>query len=157
VNTPASASNAQWNAPAPVSTQQNPYVSTIGSVPPSFTPQAQQETPSSLGFGSPPADFSGFSPAPVNQESDEGTPADSTFAMNGGHAQENGPAPVASMVDQAYAKLANLDTFSLVSKNDEERSNPFASSSSTTIGGNKSLADMQKNKVSRRAVIHGFV
>jgi hypothetical protein len=50
-----------------------------------------------------------------------------------------------SIVDQAYAKLANMDTFSLVSKKDAERSNPFETTSST-VGGNKSLADLQKNK-----------
>lgn len=53
-----------------------------------------------------------------------------------------------SLADQAYAKLASMDTFTLSSKKDETAANPFASSmASTSISDNRSLADMQKTKV----------
>jgi hypothetical protein len=86
------------------------------------TPRGDQ-TPSSLGFGSPPADFSGFSPMPEEQK---------LATTIGG-----------SKADQAYFKLANLDTFSLASKNDEERLNPFETGSITET---RSLADIAKTK-----------
>lgn len=150
------------------SMQVNPYGSQNGAVPPAVTPQEQQ-TPSSLGFGSPLADFSGFSPVPKNRSTDvqQQPPAAGppffapTNSLSGAQDQLadggfNGSSSVPgqqqqprSMVDEAYAKLANLDTFSIVSKKDSSiRSNPFENPGSSTVGGNKSLADMRNSKVS---------
>jgi hypothetical protein len=61
---------------------------------------------------------------------------------------DSAPVQPKSIVDQAYAKLANLDSFSIVSRKDSSRSNPFENTGSSTVGGNKSLADMLKSKVS---------
>jgi hypothetical protein len=161
---PAPDAKSSWTPPAPISTQPNPYDSTQpnpydtfnGAVPPDVTPHAQQ-TPSSLGFGSPAADFSGFSPVPNNPYADEkpaAAPSEQVLTMNSlnGHEPANDglgdSAPARSIVDQAYAKLANLDTFSIVSNKETNRANPFEYSGSSTVGGNKSLADMQKTKVS---------
>lgn len=47
-----------------------------------------------------------------------------------------------SLADQAYNKLANLGDFDLVSKKESPKANPFESSSSS-IGGQASLADMK--------------
>jgi hypothetical protein len=91
-----------------------------GGVPPGVNTPRGDQTPSSLGFGSPPADFSGFSPFRDEQKS----------ADIGG-----------SKLDQAYFKLANLDTFSLASKKDEEKVNPFESGSITET---RSLAAIAK-------------
>lgn len=136
-----------WTAPAPINTHPSDPAP-----PSSVTPQAQP-TPSSLGFGSPDPTFSGFSPEPRanggQQQNDGSKPA--AADTNGlsdvfGSSNEPAQAPVGSKVDEAYAKLANMDTFSLVSKNDDRPANPFEFSSSNVVGGNKSLADMQKNK-----------
>ena len=132
-----------WAPPPPIATDNNPY-GAPAPVPPSVTPQAQP-TPSTLGFQSPQPDF-GFSPMPPMQEAQAPAPPPFTEA----------PAPVdpalmtmntlsGSLADQAYAKLANMDTFTLSSKKDEPASNPFASS--TSINDNRSLAAMQKSKV----------
>jgi len=52
-----------------------------------------------------------------------------------------------SLADQAYSKLVNMDTFSLVSKKDEVRQNPFEiSAANSTVGGTQSLADIQSKK-----------
>jgi hypothetical protein len=93
-------------------------------VPPDVNTPRSDQTPSSLGFGSPPADFSGFSPTPEE-------PQKQADAIGG------------SKADQAYFKLANLDTFSLASKKDEERLNPFEYGSITET---RSLADIAKAK-----------
>jgi hypothetical protein len=148
---PAPAPAQSWNVPAPISTQN------YGGPPPSVTPHAQQ-TPSSLGFQSPQPDFSGFSPFAQTQEA--ATPAPHTapgpMTMNalsgqGGLVDSNAAANSGSLADQAYAKIANMDTFTLASKKEETSSNPFFSS--TSIGSNVSLADMQKTKVRSTAHI----
>ena len=152
-----------WNAPPPVATNQ-PYGE---QVPPSVTPQAQA-TPSSLGFQSPQPDFSGFSPIPPIQETPAPQPAPvpasapasdpALFTMNKlsgqeGLVSENANAASGSLADQAYAKLASMDTFTLESKKDAPAANPFASSSS--ISDNRSLADMQKSKVRCASIVYG--
>jgi hypothetical protein len=142
---PASA----WQVPAAIATQ--PPYGQDPSIPPSVTPQAQA-TPSTIGFSSPPPDFSGFSSAPQASEPAQAPSSDPVvFSMNALSGEQNGlvdsnsTAQSASLVDQAYSKLVNMDTFSLVSKNDEARSNPF-DMGSTTVGGNVPLAQMSKHK-----------
>lgn len=152
-----------WTAPAPISTQ--PYDATPAyaygqppeqHVPAQVTPQAQA-TPSTIGFTSPPADFGGFSPAPQQPqeapvETAPAPPADpALFSMNTLSGQENlvdqnATEESGNLADQAYAKLFNMDTFSLASKNDAPRSNPFEMSTNSTVGGNQSLADMKARK-----------
>ena len=167
---PASNPTGSWTAPPPIAVPGQQYTPQANGeyqypqqVPTSVTPQAQA-TPSTLGFLSPPTDFAGFSPAPRNTGGVPETPAaPETFAapasvdpaltsMNRLSGQDDGklldPNAVSadrsgSMADQAYAKLVNMDTFSLVSKADEARQNPFEMAASSTVGGNKSLADMK--------------
>jgi hypothetical protein len=157
-----------WTPPAPITTQPNPYDSTIptepysafngGPVPPAVTPHMQQ-TPSSLGFGSPLPDFTGFSPSPVEKAAGGVDHSPTPFArlsMNG-LAMVDEPSnsvvaqpvsePNPSDIQSKFAKLASLDNFSVSSNKDSTRSNPFESSANSTIGGNRSLADMAKNKV----------
>mmetsp|Transcript_8126 Transcript_8126/g.16953 ORF Transcript_8126/g.16953 Transcript_8126/m.16953 type:complete len:609 (-) Transcript_8126:122-1948(-) len=140
---------------APIDTQ-----APNGTAPPlQVTPQAQQ-TPSSIGFASPPADFSGFSPqapapAPVPEESPaEAKPEEAAvqpqLTMNslsgqGGLLGDGGDAKAASgsMADQAYARLAQMDTFTLGAK--PQAQNPFEVNNNV-VGGNKTLADIQSNK-----------
>ena len=171
-----------WTPPSPITTQPNPYDSTIpthpyetfngGMVPPpAVTPHAQQ-TPSSLGFGSPAPDFSGFTPAPDEKTIGgagvtQVTTPFGNLTMNGGLASVDNDAvaapttttttpqdPTSSQQQQqstfqsTFAKLANLDNFSVSSKSDAQRMNPFESSANATIGGGRSLGDMAKNKVS---------
>ena len=162
----APAAAASWNAPSPVNTQTPSYGH--AAVPQSVTPQAQP-TPSTIGFASPPPSFAGFTSPPASEapqaQPAPGSPSPPTAAtaapaavdpalmsMNtlSGQQQDglfDSTAGGASLADQAYAKLVNLDTFSLASKRDEPAANPFASSSSIT--DNRSLADMQKKKVRR--------
>jgi hypothetical protein len=142
-------------------------------VPSTVTPHAQPATPSTIGFMSPAqtsADFAGFgSPEPSNMAAPapQGDPA--LFSMNaltsfdapangGAAANANGTAPApssTSLADQTYSKLVNMDTFSIVSKNDAPRSNPFDSSSmNSTIGGTQSLADIQAKKASSSVRVH---
>jgi hypothetical protein len=113
-------------------------------VPLSVTPLAQQ-TPSSLGFGSPAPTFSGFSPTPVKQQPPPVQEQAPSYPPNGqsdfGVSAESKPV---SLLDQTFAKLANVDSFSLTSKKDEPAANPFAS---TSINDIRSLADLQKTKV----------
>jgi hypothetical protein len=162
----APAPAAAWSAPPPITTQPS-YGSydAQSAHPPAFvaqnlaTPQGYPATPSTLGFQSPPADFSGFSPAPqqapaANQEfSSEPAPGPADPALlsmntlsgqNQGLLDGNASIASGSMADQAYSKLVNMDTFSLVSKSEPARENPFAGPISTSIGGQKSLADMKK-------------
>lgn len=132
-NAPASApfdAAGAWNAPAPIATN-----SFAADVPPAVTPHTQQ-TPSSLGFNSPAPDFAGFSPVPgeVTSPEEQETP-DETLELN-----VNGTTKSA---DDAYAKLFNMDTFSLASKNDAPRSNPFEFA---PVGATESLADIKAKK-----------
>ncbi|GAX24328.1 hypothetical protein FisN_4Lh445 [Fistulifera solaris] len=127
-----------WTAPPAISTSyDNPEV------PSSVTPLAQQ-TPSSLGFGSPAPTFSGFSPSPVKQQPPPAQEQAPSYPPNGqsdlGASAETKPV---SLFDQTFAKLANVDSFSLTSKKDEPAANPFAS---TSISDNRSLANIQKTK-----------
>ena len=154
-----------WVPPPSISTsaQPSPYYNGTG-VPLAVTPQAQP-TPSTIGFLSPPSDFGGFADTPAPGHPNSAPPATSAdpalFTMsalsNGGYPSSDQANPNAaeaggSAADQAYAKLVNMDTFSLVSKTDAPRSNPFefSSSMSNTIGGNRSLADIQSKKASVR-------
>jgi hypothetical protein len=161
-----------WTPPAPISTQLNPYDSTLprqpydtfngGVVPPAVTPHAQQ-TPSSLGFGSPAPDFSGFTPGPdektvggIGDTQPPSTPF-GALTMNGlATVEEAEPKneisqlsqqQSTSVVQSTFAKLANLDNFSVYSNTDAKRSNPFESPADASIGGNRSLGDIAKNKV----------
>ena len=68
----------------------------------------------------------------------------STFADGGGQSTE-ATTQASSLVDSAYSKLVDFESFSISSKKDAPRSNPFEMSSS--IGGTKSLADMRAKKV----------
>lgn len=161
-----------WTPPAPISTQPNPYDSTQPNrpydtfnraVPPAVTPHAQQ-TPSSLGFGSPAPDFSGFSPALNNASYGEEKPSLNVNSLSindeigRDHVGETMKSAVpASFIDQTYAKLANFDNFSVESKRDAPMANPFDITSSSTVGGNKSLADMSKNKVRLQLVLFSQV
>jgi hypothetical protein len=69
--------------------------------------------------------------------------------LNNGTANASG-----SLADQAYSKLVSMDNFSLVSKKEPARDNPFGGSTSigdsgaSMVGGNRSLADMRTNKAS---------
>lgn len=145
---------APWNAPPAINTQ---FYGDNPSVPPSVTPVAQP-TPSSIGFQSPAPDFSGFSPlGPSNPPPSEthtySDPALKTMnalsmdgrndagLLDGTNTQTQG-----SLVDQAYSKLVNMDDFNLSSTKESKSNydNMFVSNSS--IGGNLSLADMQKSK-----------
>jgi hypothetical protein len=135
-------SSDPWSAPAPISTQPSLYDTSNGGIPSAVTPQAQP-TPSSIGFGSPQPDFSGFSPGPTMQEPEH---ADN---MNGFTEEKAAASGGTSMLDQAYGKLVNMEEFSMGSKKDDRAKNPFASSSENSyIGGAQSLQDMKK-KVSR--------
>ncbi|KAL7563212.1 hypothetical protein ACA910_014486 [Epithemia clementina (nom. ined.)] len=200
-----------YHAPPPVDT------GSYGAPPPPqqyVTPQAQQ-TPSSIGFSSPPADFSGFTPqggAPSNQYPAPATanqypapatanqypapatanqypapatanqyPAPATanqYPASSSSAPENEAAPAStqsqptltmnslsgdegllsganpssgSIADQAYAKLVNMDTFSLVnpSQPSAKRNNPFENAAANSVvGGTQSLADLKSRKES---------
>jgi hypothetical protein len=148
---------AAWTPPDRITTQPNPYDSTLpnpyntfnGAVPSAVSPHPPP-TPSSLGFGSPAPDFSGFSPGYANPDDKHDTmangmghddPAPQDFGQSGTKGQPS------SFFDQTFAKLASLDNFSIESKKDASRANPFEFSGNSTIGGNKSLADIAKNKV----------
>jgi hypothetical protein len=166
-NAPVDSKNP-WTPPAPITTQPNPYDSAMpaqlydtfngGSVPLAVTPHAQQ-TPSSLGFGSPAPDFSGFTPAP-DEKTFGGIVQNSNpfgyLTMNGlASVDDDVPPPdpqqahpqATSVVQSTFAKLANFDNFSISSNADAKHSNPFESPANASIGGNRSLADMAKNKV----------
>jgi hypothetical protein len=134
-------------------------------VPSTITPHAQPTTPSTIGFMSPAQtsdDFAGFgSPEPNAAAAGGVEPA--LFSMNElasldalAESYANGPAPSStSLADQAYSKLVNMDTFSIVSKNDAPRSNPFdVSAMSSTIGGTQSLGDIQAKKASSAVRTH---
>lgn len=150
----------------------------FGSPPPSsingppkeeFTPATQA---SSLGFASPmaqpfamqpsepetpqevqaPAPVEAVAPAPssnpalssMNVLSGQPVSLISDSKTNGSNGTTGG-----SMADQAYAKLVNLDAFSLVqSKDSEPAKNPFDASAAApaATNGTTSLADMQKSK-----------
>jgi hypothetical protein len=154
----APAPAAAWTAPPPITTQPSYGSYDPQSIhPPSFvapndltTPHGQPATPSSLGFQSPPADFSGFSPTPQKSQPNPASADPALLSMNTlsgqnqGLLDANASAASGSMADQAYSRLVNMDTFSLVSKNEPARENPFGSSGSTSIGGPASLADMKK-------------
>jgi hypothetical protein len=63
----------------------------------------------------------------------------------------NKSAPKGSLVDEAYAKLVNMDAFDLVQdKGTQSRKNPF-DVSSTTSNNTASLADMMKTKNNKPA------
>jgi hypothetical protein len=127
-----------------------------------------QQTPSSLGFGSPAPDFTGFSPTPGEKAGGGADHSPTPFAplsMNGltmVDEPDNSLAtqPVSeqnpSDIQSKFAKLASLDTFSVSSNKDSKRSNPFESSANSTIGGNRSLADMAKNKVTHLSFLNSF-
>lgn len=173
----ANETKSAWTPPAPITTQPNPYDSTVptepysafngGPVPPAVTPHMQQ-TPSSLGFGSPVPDFAGFSPSPGEKAAGGVDQTPTPFAplsMNGlamvdeptsSAAVQPVTEPNPSDIQSKFAKLASLDTFSVSSNKDSKRSNPFESSTNSTIGGNRSLADMAKNKVRPVSLLFAF-
>jgi hypothetical protein len=170
-------STSQWTPPPPIVTGAHggplPYQQTqeqqqsLPEVPQGITPQAVG-TPSTLGFGSPDAEFGFGSPAPqvVQEEQanagwEQGAPAIDFSGNNGFVPTMNGnveapaveaPAAAAnapsSVVDQVYSKLVNFDSFSISSKQDAPRANPFEMSAS--VGGSKSLADIQATKAVRK-------
>jgi hypothetical protein len=132
----------------PYAQQQPP---TYGAAPASVNFAPYQPTPaSSLGFASPSPNPFASPPAPAyGQDSalfaaPEAAPDTQQFTMNA--EPPSPPQANGSLADQAYQKFANMDNFDLVSKKDEQRANPFESS---TIGAQPSLADMQAstNKV----------
>jgi hypothetical protein len=145
-------------APAPIATNlfgsQNMYGD--APIPPAVTPM-QQQTPSTLGFGSPPADFNFSSPEPKQfpetnlQNGFETDPArgNQGMSMNFLSTQNEESQNNAKLggLDQAFSKLVNLDSFSVASKKDDKRINPFENSANNTVGGSRSLADIQKSKV----------
>lgn len=164
---PAAVAPTPWGAPPPVATQQAYGAYDGQGAPPAFvaplsTPQGQPSTPSTLGFSSPPPNFSGFSPGPQPVQAaptadfsaaPEAAPAavdPALLSMNTLSGEQQGlvdasaSAASGSMADQAYAKLVGMDTFSLVSKTEAERSNPFESTSNASIGGQQSLSTMKK-------------
>ena len=138
--------------PAPISTN------AFGDVPPAVTPKPQQ-TPSTLGFGSPPADFSFSSPLPHQYDQQNGFESNPDplqpshgLTMNALSTQAESATTNNDKLgglDQAFSKLVNLDTFTIASKKDEKRSNPFDIGLNSTIGGTRSLADIQKSKPSQ--------
>lgn len=158
-----------WTPPAPITTQPNPYDSTVptqpyetfngGFVPQAVTPHAQQ-TPSSLGFGSPAPDFSGFTPAAEEKTTGGAAQLSTPFGNLTMHGlasvdeaapptqEQNLPTPQqsTSVVQSTFAKLASLDNFSVSSNSDAKRMNPFESPANASVGGGRSLADMAKNK-----------
>lgn len=158
-NNPYSSQAPSGNVPAPIVTNMfgSQNVFSDPSIPPTVTPKAQ-ETPSTIGFGSPPPEFSFSSPEPKNYQRSvlggevQTSQQTNTLSMNSfdHQNQETTSSNSASVgLDQAFSKLVNLDTFSLGSKKDDARSNPFDKKSiNSTVGGSQSLADLQKNKVS---------
>ena len=163
-----------WTPPAPITTHPNPYDSTVptqpyetfngGFVPQAVTPHAQQ-TPSSLGFGSPAPDFSGFTPSAEDKRAGGGADAAQlstpfgNLTMNGlasvdeaaptQEQNQQAPPQSTSVIQSTFAKLANLENFSVSSNSDAKRMNPFESPVNASVGGGRSLADMAKNKVSK--------
>ena len=143
--------------PQPPAAAQTPFAYSQSAVPPAVTPYGQQ-TPSSLGFTSPTPTFSGFSPIPDTQAAvapktngavsatDPALLSMNTLSGQEGLFDANATGASGSLADQAYERLANMDTFSLATKNEPAASNPFAASSSS-LGDNRSLADMAKSKV----------
>eukprot|EP00527_Entomoneis_sp_CCMP2396_P006036 CAMPEP_0198142492 /NCGR_PEP_ID=MMETSP1443-20131203/5261_1 /TAXON_ID=186043 /ORGANISM="Entomoneis sp., Strain CCMP2396" /LENGTH=599 /DNA_ID=CAMNT_0043805511 /DNA_START=386 /DNA_END=2185 /DNA_ORIENTATION=- len=140
------------SGPPPINTQHSNGMGPPGQV----TPQAQQ-TPSTIGFQSPPADFGFSSPAPEEKPA-AAPPADSTaqsqLTMNslsgqGGLLGDGKPAAASgSMADQAYARLAMMDSFTLGAQPTKAQ-NPFDAATgvnNNVVGGNKTLADMKANK-----------
>ena len=110
-----------------------------------------QATPSSLGFASPPAESFALPAYGAQAFAAEPAPVPAApFSMNPLAPAPGSPAPATeSLADQAYLKFANMDKFDLVSKKDEQKANPFES---TTIGPQPSLAEMKmmQNKVCRK-------
>ncbi|GKY95059.1 hypothetical protein MPSEU_000470100 [Mayamaea pseudoterrestris] len=168
-------SSSQWTPPPPIVTtggygMPSAYAKTqqqTSDVPLAVTPQAIA-TPSTLGFGSPEANFAGFgSPAPGGNpaqfEGEERAPggeqqsrpmrATDLFGGNAGdiNGQPTGEKQPISLVNQAYLKLVDFESFSISSKNDAPRTNPFETSPS--VGGTKSLADIQATKAVRISMI----
>lgn len=142
------APSGTWTAPPAISTSA-PYDGQ--DVPSSVTPLAQQ-TPSSLGFGSPAPTFSGFSPTPVKQQPPVREQAPVYPSSGLGEFAASADSNPGSLFDQTFAKLANVESFSLTSKKEESTANPFAS---TSINDNRSLADMQKTKVRFKVISKG--
>ena len=159
-------SSSQWSPPPPiVTTTGYAMPSAYGAreqldVPSAVSPQAVS-TPSTLGFGSPAANFAGFaSPPPATFNGDKANAGQGeqqptmqatelfsdNFGDSGGQSTE--ATQTSSVVDAAYSKLIDFESFSISSKKDANRSNPFEMSSS--IGGTKSLADMRAMKVRTR-------
>lgn len=166
-------STSQWTPPPPIVTTGAAYnmpsayhMPQQPDVPSAVTPQAVA-TPSTLGFGSPEANFSGFgspqqpasAPAaptyggidrPTNEwEPPQQSAVSQTSGLFGRQDDTAAPAPPqetpsSSLVDQAYSKLVDFDSFSISSRKDAPSANPFEMSSS--IGGTKSLADIQASK-----------
>lgn len=125
------------------------------------TPQALP-TPSTIGTAPTPQNFPGFSPPPSQAEQvvspqppapepAAAAPVDpalvSMDTLSGQNSQglvdSNATAASKNLAEDAYSKLVNMDTFSLVSAKDEDRVNPFEAPASTTVGGTGSLADMK--------------
>ena len=156
-----------------------PMPSSIAGTPQDFTPATQA---SSIGFASPmaqpfgaqgdggavpaPASFPATDDSSAAPESsapsdpallsmnvlsgqDQGLVTDSMAAANG---TSNGSAPAPSLVDQAYAKLVNMDAFDLVQdKGADSRSNPFdmAANGGKISGATASLSDMKSQNSSK--------
>jgi hypothetical protein len=159
--TPGPHGVSYYNTPAPFAT--GGFDASQGAVPlqVNSTPFAQQ-TPSSIGFNSPPPDFSSFSPQPTpalpaQQEQQQQQQQQAHLSMMPMNLNEGGLVDDAnacnnasgggghSLADQAYAKLVNMDTFSLVQSNGTSAAkNPFDMSMS--IHSNQSLADMKVKK-----------
>lgn len=134
-------SASAWTAPPPVAT--NFAEQGYGGVPSSVIPQAQA-TPSTIGFGSPAPNFNSFSAEPGIPEN---APVQNEYVATGAtnaHEQQ-ASANASSEAELAYAKLMNMDTFTVSSKNDNARSNPFETTNDS-IGGSLSLADIQARK-----------
>jgi hypothetical protein len=160
--------------PAVITAPQHEYTpvtqaSSIGFASPMAQPYVtyhpQQEEPGSehaqLGFEeamsaptpapAPPMDPALFSMNVLSGQ-DQSLVTDSMLQTNG---TSNGGVAPRSLADQAYAKLVNLDAFSLVTdKSSESRKNPFESSSQSIGGNTASLSDMKsKNKTGEKKEI----
>jgi hypothetical protein len=158
---------AREQAPAPPTdpfSQNQPPAYAYSASPSNLHVAPSQTTPFSLGFASPPAEplaptsYAAPYAEPFAPTSYTAPPAPGFAAAPAPLAATSfdmslpapAPAPASgSLVDEAYMKFVNMDTFDLVSRKDEQRANPFESIS---IGGQPSLADMKmmQNKVSTK-------
>lgn len=148
----------------PPPTQQQPPFDPFGTPAPQTVSTGYDYTPvSTIGFSSPVAQNNSAPPEPVpmsapivepavQQQQQWNDPAlfsmgtlSTTTAPNNTTAYKQSQPTSGSMVDQAYAKLVNMDAFDLV-KDKSEQKNPFDFGVSSIGSNTASLADMKKGK-----------